>query len=272
MRIQSQLETLARVGFAARGLVYILVGYAAFQASQGAGRTQGSSDAIEDVGRMTGGPVLLTIVALGLLGYAAWRLVNAFMGSGDKEGGRDGPVHRVGHAISGVIHLLLAFTASRLAIGSGGGGSGEDAQAQGAAEGAMALPGGEALVVIVGVALIAVGIGQLVEAVRAEFMRHIGASGQARKAVEWIGRAGHLARGLVFAFAGYLLIQAGRESDAGGASGMGGVLERMLTLPGGDTLLLLIAIGLVMFGVFSLVMARYRRVSIPDPRRRWSSR
>lgn len=266
MRIQSQLATLTRLGFAARGMVYILVGYAAFKAAQGTGKTQGSGEAIKELGQITGGPVLLVIVALGLIGYAAWRLVNAYMGSGDKEGGEDGPVHRVAHAISGLLHLALAFTAIRLAIGMGGGAS-DDQQARGAAAGAMGVPGGETLVVVVGIAVIAMGLGQLAEAVRADFMRHIGASGRARQVIEWTGRAGHLARGLVFAFAGYLLIQAGRESNPDGASGMSGVLERILGVPGGDTLLLLISVGLVLFGLFSFVMARYRRVSIPDPRR-----
>lgn len=267
MTVRSRLETLARLGFAARGLVYLLIGYAAFRASRGAGDTEGSREAIQGLGGSTAGPVLLALVALGLLGYGVWRIVNAAMGEGDDEGGRTGPFVRVGHALSGAAHLLLAFTAARLLFASGGGGAGEDQQARGAAATAMELPFGETLVVLVGVGLAAAGVSQLVEAVRARFMRHVGATGPARDAVEWIGRAGYLARGLVFAFAGYLLIGAGLESDPSGASGLGGVLQRVQSLPSGRLILLLISIGLVMFGVFSFVLARYRRVTMPDPNR-----
>lgn len=266
MDLRSRLETLARLGFAARGLVYFLIGYAAYQASRGAGRAQGGGEAIEDLGGSSFGPVLLALIALGMLGYGVWRIVNAWVGESDGSGGREGPFVRAGHTLSGAAHLLLAFTAARLLF-TGSGGSGEDSQAQGAAASAMALPFGETLVVLAGVVLMAAGIGQLTEAVRAAFMRHIGATGDARRAVEWIGRAGYLARGLVFAFAGYLLFQAGLRSDADEASGLGGVLERVQAFPAGDTLLLLIAVGLVMFGVFSFVLARYRQVRIADPTR-----
>lgn len=245
------LETFTRIGFAARGLMYVIIGYLALRF----GRSEDTGGALRYLAEGSG-KILLAVMALGFLAYGIWRLSEALM---DTEGhGSDvkGTVVRIGGAVSGTVHLGLAFLAIQLSFGQAGRGGG--ATEQGAAT-ALSLPGGTFALIIVGVALIGTGLWQIVKAVRADFLRHLDGSMARRPWVSWFGRAGHAARGLVFLIVGWFVLQAGLSSNSGEAGGMEAALN---SLSGGPHFL--VAVGLVLFGLFSFVEARARRINDPD--------
>jgi len=246
-----KFETVTRIGFAARGIMYIIIGWLALKS----GRTEGSGGALEYLSS-GGGKILLGLMALGFLGYGLWRLSEALM---DTEGhGTDGKgmAVRAGGFVSGLIHLGLAFYAARLASGQGGGGSSDGAEQSAAT--ALSLPGGQTMLTIVAVILIGVGLYQFVKAVKLGFLRHLDQRAAKEAWVQWAGRLGYAARGLVFLTIGYFLWNAARQESAAQAGGTGDALG---SLP--PMLQAVVAAGLVLFGLFSLVEARYRRINDP---------
>jgi hypothetical protein len=196
-------------------------------------------------------------MALGFLAYGVWRLSEALVDTEGHGSDAKGGAARAGGAVSGIVHVGLAFLAANLAWGRGGGG-GDGGAEQGAAT-ALSLPGGSVLLLIIGAILIGTGLWQIVKAVRADFLRHLEGRAAGEAWVMWLGRAGYAARGIVFVVSGWFFIQAGLSSDADEAGGMEEVLS---SLSGG--LLSAVAFGLVLFGLFSLVEARYRRINDPN--------
>jgi hypothetical protein len=250
MLAAGKFETLTRVGFAARGIMYILVGVLALRA----GRTEDGAGALSTLDSGWG-RLALAAMALGFLAYGLWRLSEAAI---DTQGhGKDakGAVVRASGAVSGLIHLALAAFTARLALGAGRGGSGGDSTRDGAAA-ALDLPGGTLLLGLAAVALLVAGGFQLVRAVRADFVKNLDPEAAHRPWVIWLGRAGHGARGIVFLLIGWFLARSAWSDDAGEA---GGIEKALDSLP--ESLRMAVAAGLLLFGLFSLVEARHRRIA-----------
>lgn len=246
------METLTRVGFAARGLMYLTIGGLAMWS----GRASDSRGALRELASGAGG-ILLVLMALGFLGYAIWRLSEAFIDSEGKGDDAKGLAARIGGGVSGVVHLALALFALRLGLGSGGGSGGQGSE-QGAAM-ALQLPGGTALLLAAAAVLAGTGLYQLVKAVRGDFLDHLDAKVATESWVKWTGRLGYAARGVVFLLIGWFAAQAAMSGNAGEA---GGVAQALASLP--STLFLIVAAGFALFGLFSLVEARYRRITDPQ--------
>lgn len=245
--------TMTRVGFAARGIMYILIGFLALRV----GRAEDGSGAMEYLDSGSG-RILLGLMALGFFAYAAWRICEAWLDSEGQGTDGKGVAKRIGGAVSGLLHILLGFTALRLALGSSQGGSSGGGAESGAAT-ALSFPGGETLLIIAAVVLFAVGLYQLVKAVKLGFLRHIDPEAARKDWVQWVGRLGYAARGAVFMIMAWFLWEAGRQSSASQAGDMG---EALASLP--TTAQMIVAAGLFLFGVFSLVEARYRRINDPQ--------
>ena len=246
MNANSRLTTLTRVGFATRGLLYIVIAVLILRT----GRAEDPSGAIEYLGQ-GGGQLLLGVIAAGLTAYGIWRLADAALDIERHGSDRKGTMERVGAGVSGAIHLLLAWQSIQLMRGAALSGDGT----QEGARTAMLLPGGWALVLVGAVVLAALGVVQLVKAAKGSFLRYLEPSVAKQLWVQLSGRAGYAARGLVFLISGYLLARAGIEEEAGEAGGMARVLS-WLTSPFD----LIVGVGLLAFGLFSLVEARYRRL------------
>ena len=251
MRNIPRLNSLARIGFAARGVMYLLIGLLALWS----GRSEDGAGALEPLGSGLG-RILLAAMALGFLGYALWRLAEAAVDSEGKGDDAKGIALRLGGAISGLVHLGLFAAAAKLALGNGGGNG--DSTRQGAAA-VLDLPGGALLLGVAAAVMAVTAAAQLVRAVKASFLEPLDPRAAAQTWVEWLGRAGYAARGIVFLMIGWFLLNAAIAQDAGEAGGIGAALKSL-----SPDMRMAIAAGLLLFGLFSLVEARFRRIS--DPR------
>lgn len=244
MDASSGLTMLTRLGFAARGLLYIVIALLLIRL----GRAEDPQGALGYVAE-GGGKALLIVIIAGFIAYGLWRLSDALFNVEHHKQGKKGLRERLGAGGSGVVHLLLAWQAVRILRGapSSGGGSGTGASD------ALSLPGGEFMLILAGLILVGVGVFQVIKAYKASFLRHLEGRIANESWAKWLGRAGYGARGLVFMLIGYFLIRAGMHDQAGEAGGMSQALE---WLP--EPWNLVVAIGLLGFGLYSLVETRFR--------------
>jgi hypothetical protein len=241
---------LTRIGFASRGIMYLIIGYLALRT----GRTEDGAGALASLSSGSG-ELLLYVMALGFAAYGFWRLSEAAVDSEGHGSDAKGWAVRAGGAISGFVHFGLGFAALKLAQGTGGGG-GDRAQTGAAA--ALDLPFGGVALMLVAAGLLLTGGFQLLKAVKAGFLRHLDPQAARQDWVKWLGRAGYAARGLVFVAMAWFLFQAAAKSDADEAGGMATAIE---SFPG--ALGTAVAAGLLLFGLFSFVEARFRRINDP---------
>ena len=244
------LETLARGGFAARGLVYCLVGYLAVATSDAKG-TMGVLDQISD---MPAGNAILGAVGAGLLCYGLFRLIGAWVDVGNNGHGAKGLALRGGHAIGGAINLYFAWLAVEQALGLAGSGGSSGGGSGGGAKPAevAASVGGEIMLLVVGIGFMIAAANQLVKVVTAGFM---GLTGDNPPALaRWTGRAGCLARAAVFGLIGWRLAQSWFEAGSRQTGGVGAVLDGLREH---QWLYLGVAGALFLFGIFSFLLAIY---------------
>ena len=245
----SKFELLTRIGFFARGIMYLVIGLLALWA----GRSADPAGALERLGSGSG-RILLAVMALGFLGYALWRLSEAIADTEGNGSDAKGKAMRAGGVLSGLVHLGLFFIAASIAVGSSDGSNGDSARR--GARLALHLPAGELLLVVAAAGLLATGAVQLVRAAKAGFLRHLAPEAARLGWVKALGRAGYAARGIVFLVMGWFLLRAAIESDAREAGGMGAVLASLA-----PSIRLAVAAGLLLFGLFSFVEARHRRIN-----------
>ena len=257
------VETLARFGYATKGVVYVIVGILAVMTAIGAGgSTTGSSGALETIAQQPFGRILVGLTALGLIGYVIWRFVQAMMDPEDKGSDAKAMIARIGYAISGIVYGGLAFLAGRMALSVGG--SGGDSSQQALTAKLMSQPFGLWLVGIVGAIVIGVGVYHFYLAYKAKFMEEYKSSEMSATERRWakrIGQFGLSARGVTFAIIGSFFIIAALRADPSEAKGLSGALDTLARQPYGPWLLGIVALGLVAYGVFCFSQARYRRIS-----------
>jgi hypothetical protein len=248
---------LVRLGYAARGVVYILLGYLALGSSVDVSSgPEASFDMLQDVPLGTG---VLYLAAVGLLAYAVYKFIAA-IGDLERHGAdAKGVAQRIGYMASGVAHTVLAWTAFEFARGdkqsATGDGSGQTAATL------LAWDAGAAVLGIVGLGFLAGAVFQARSAVTARFMRTVGAGAPA--SVCWIGRVGHAARAVVFLLVGWSLIKAAWFDSSSEVRGLGSALA---SLRDSQALYSIVAAGLLLFGVFSLIVARFRVIHNVDRR------
>ncbi len=255
---------MARFGYAAKGVVYVVMGVLAVLAAvtAGGGSTTDQNGAFQTIEEAPYGQVLLGVVAIGLMGYVLWRSIQA-VADPDGEGlDLKGVAKRIGYAGSALIHAFFAFTAANLAAGAGGdwGSSAEEWTGW-----FLSLPLGWLLVAAIGAGIVGVGLYQIYEAYHAEFEKYLklGALGDGEHGwIEHGGRFGVAARGVVFVVAGVFLVLAALQSDEQEVRGLGGALAALLEQPFfGNLLLGVVAVGLVAYGLLMFAIARYRRIA-----------
>jgi fumarate reductase subunit D len=253
-------EWLARSGFVARGLISGIIGILAIKLALGAGgTTTNQQGALKTIAQQPFGKVLLILVAIGLAGYALWRLLHALLGHGPEDS--DSRLERVAALGSGVVYAGLCAIAVEILLGSGSsGGSGNTSKTT---AGVFGWPGGTWLVGIAGAVLIGIGLYQGYRGISKDFLKDSKTeemSARVRHWIEWIGTFGHLARMVVFGLVGVFLIKAAVDFNPNKAVGLDGALAKLAHQSYGPFLLGLVAAGLVAFGLYSLSDARYRRI------------
>lgn len=249
-----KFDWLVRVGYFSRAILYFVLGLIALtRADEIAEGTNGIFRAIEDY---PAGTAILWIMAIGLVAYALFRFASLFFDIENNGSDAKGWATRIGHGGSGIAHLALAYSAYKFASSEGGGSSGDGAQH--AVSGVLSMDFGGTVLGLLGIAFLAAAVHQAKKGVTGEFMHRI--SARAPDATRWLGGAGYLARGVVYLVIGWSLIRAGfMSSGAGEVKTLG---DAVASLAGEGFVFTLTAIGLMLFGLFSLVLARYR--IIPD--------
>jgi uncharacterized membrane protein YidH (DUF202 family) len=259
-RSKPWLERLARLGFLAKGLVYITVGGLALQAALGSGgQTTDTQGAVGVLAQQPFGQALLVLLSLGLISYGLWRFVQAATNPANRKGAK-GVAARTGLMISGIIHLALAVTALQLLIGTGSsaGNTEQDVTAR-----LLMVPFGRWLVGILGLIVVGVGMYQLAKAYRSDFKKALKVAEMSSQTQTWAvraGRMGYTARGIVFGLTGVFFIRAALQAEASEARGLGGALSALQRLPYGPYVLGGVALGLILFGLYMAVEARYRDI------------
>jgi hypothetical protein len=252
------VEPLARFGYAARGVVYLLIGWLAVETALGARRhATDSHGALRYVAEKS--IPLLWLLAVGLLGYALWRVVQGVLDAEGKGGDPKGLAKRAAMVGTGLIYGGLAFAAARLAMGAHDSG-GQATQAWTAR--LMSMPFGRWLVAGVGIGVVVGGVMQIRRGWLGKLSDVLiqGISASQRRLALRAGKLGLIARGVVFLIIGGFLIEAAIHIDASRARGLSGALETLARQPHGAWLLGATAVGLAAFGVYSLLLARYRRI------------
>ncbi|MDP8962637.1 MAG: DUF1206 domain-containing protein [Cyanobacteriota bacterium] len=256
------VEKLARLGYAAKGVVYAIVGVLAVQAAFGSGgRTTNTKGALSAIAAQPFGKLLLILLTIGLIGYVIWSFVQAIKDPEHKGDDAKSLARRLGYGITGLIYAGLAVSAMRLIMGSGGG-SGGNSQQDWTAR-LLSQPFGQWLVGLIGAFVIGLGFYQLYKAYKAKFRKQMKLQEMSPNEETWatrIGRFGEAARGIVFIITGFFLIQAGRHSNPNEVRGLDGALQALAEQPYGPWLLGIVALGLVAYGVHMGVQARYRRI------------
>ena len=264
---RSGFTGLARLGYLAKGLVYVIIGLLAALAASGlGGGTTDRQGAIETIHQEPFGQILLGLVALGLVGYALWSFIRAAFDPEGEGTGPQGLLTRIGYGGAGISHAALAFAALQLLIGSGNAGKSSDASAQDWTARLLQQPYGPILVVIVGLVVLGVALAQFYQAYTAKFQKYLRLGQLSAEGTHWIvrlGRLGLAARGVVFGIIGLFLIVAAWRHNPGEARGLGGALQELARQPFGNVLLGVVALGLLAYGIYTVAQARYRQVSPP---------
>jgi hypothetical protein len=254
------VERAARAGHVAKGALYVVVALLALQIPLHlGGETTDRQGALRTIAQQPFGEVMLFALAAGLIGYAVWRFVQAFLDRDDEGTGAKGLAKRASYLGRGLLYLAFAVLALALVVGWGSGGGNEQEDTARVFE----LPGGRLLVAVVGAGFLAAGVFNAYRSVTGKFRKHLRDHELGKAARGWmivVGVLGHAARAVVFTLVGVFLLRAAWQYDAQEAIGLDGALRKVAQADYGGFLLGLVAVGLLAYGLFCFVQARYRAV------------
>lgn len=265
---------VGRAGWFAKGVVYVVAGVLALLiAARASGWSKGASagtqeasptGALKTIAQSTGGTLLLGLLAVGMLIYAAWRVVSAFL-PGDTDA--KGWAKRIGFIVSAVMYTTFAVTAFALARSTESSdttnGNSTVAKTSG---GIMQHTGGRVLVGVVGVIVIAVGLYRLSKGFKRDVNDELDLSSvpsERRRWIERLGAVGEIGRGLGLGLIGYFLLRSAVNYDPNQATGLDGALRTLVTKTGGLIVVLVVGIGFVAYGLFCLATFTHRRLEAP---------
>jgi hypothetical protein len=267
------LVKLGRAGWFAKGVVYVIAGVLALLIAReasgwsddGGANAEGEASptgAIKTIADSTGGPLLLWAVAIGMLLYAAWRVVSALL-----PGGTDAKAwaHRIGYGVSAIIYTTFAISAIRLAgdrnSSSDGNSTASDLSAR-----VMEHGGGRLLIGLIGVIVMAVGAYRIGKGVKQDVNDELDLSGMDPDRSRWtrrLGAIGEIGRGIGMGLVGFFLLRAALTYDAAEATGLDGALRRIASESWGLVLVVLVGIGFAAYGVFCITTFTRRRLQAP---------
>ncbi|MBD0738090.1 hypothetical protein BGM09_32960 [Streptomyces sp. CBMA29] len=245
-------------------MIYVLVGALAVRIafSDAGGQQADRGGALAEIAHKPFGDVLLWLLGIALAGMALWRLSEAAFGQAGPDG--DKPTKRAMAAGRCVFYAFVSYSVLAYAAGEKGSGSGStDKRTDDVTAKVLDWPGGQWIVAIAGVAVFCAGVWIAVRALMRKFHKHLKMgrmSRRQRQAVDFLGMFGGTARGALFATAGGFAVAAAVKHQAGKSKGMDDTLRSFADTPVGPWLLVLIAVGLIAFGLFSWANARWREL------------
>ena len=259
-KMRESVEFLARTGFVAKGVVYLLLGFLGVRAAFGPASVGSTESALIGVLRAPFGRVMLAVLAIGLTWYAVWRFLEAFADANGKGTSPKGLAARAIYLASGGIYSALALDAFAILLNW----DNDSGQVRSVAAALLAGP----LAMLAGLALIVYGLYQCWKGVAGKLSGQLKEGEARREAGKWvlvISRVGLAGRGLVFLVLGYWLVThpASGPSMASSAGGAAGSLRLLTRFPQGDTFLAAAAFALIAYGAYQLVHSRYRRINVP---------
>ncbi len=250
------LEILARVGFAASGLIHLLLGALAIQVALHHGGESDQSGAIAQIAKLPGGAILLWVTVVGLFALALFLLIQAVLGIGSSSKKRW--VRSLVSLAKAIAYGALAGTALTFARG---GSSNAKSSTQHASGSILALPGGQILLGLAGLIAIGVGVYMIAKGARRKFTEDITVPhGPAERPVVVLGVVGYVAKGIAIVVVGVLFVVAAVTVDPNRASGLDGALKALAALPFGAVILIAVGIGLIAFGLYTFARARLARL------------
>lgn len=264
-KARKALETTSRFGYAARGLVYLSVGAIALLAAIDlTPRATGTGGAIEAWAAWPLGLALIMAVAVCLFAFSLWRFLQAAFDADHHGLDAKGLAVRAGQAISGVIYGALAISTLELLDGLEDVGEADESDsARTFAAEVLQLPYGDWIMIAVGLALVGVGVGNLIQGAMQDFAKRLDCSEALCRWAVPLGRIGYIGRGLATLPAGVFLVRAGLEARSSEARSWGDALQALEAQPYGSLILGAIAAGLIAFGLFGVFEAFYRRIEAP---------
>lgn len=256
----STFAVLARAGYAARGVIYAMIGLLAIRLALGVGTARPSQQgAMSKIAHQPFGHALLLLVAVGLGGYALWRFTQALVGH-TPEYGRHSKLDRLGAAGSGVAYAAFCALAVSVLRGTAGDSS---SKPRTTTAGVLHWPAGRELVGAAGILFIVIAVYQAHLGVSKKFLRYSKTgemSASALQAFTRIGIAGLVARAVAFALIGIFVGKAALDYRPREAVGIDGALVRLTNHTYGTAALVIVAAGLIAFGAYSIADARYRKI------------
>jgi hypothetical protein len=261
----TSMQRVARAGLVAQGISFGIVAVIALRvAVNGDSELEDRPGALQALASEPVGRFLIGALAVGLAGYALWRFAQAALGEKLESGEDVNAFKRIGYAARGVLYGWLSFICTSLVVNvDEPAAGGEKGQEDRATSWVLEQPLGRWLVAAVGLGFCGAGLFNLYRALSQKFRKDLKEQQMGRQERRWytaIGVAGHLARALVFSLAGFFLVKAAYEYDPKEAIGLDGALRKVAEATYGPVLLSGVAAGLLAYGLFCLVQARYREV------------
>jgi hypothetical protein len=265
LNVAKLIELASRLGYAARGMVYLGMGSIVLLAALDlTPRAKGAKGLLRAWAEWPLGGALIGGIGLGLAGFAAWRILQAVFDADRHGRSLKAWAVRIGQAISGLVYGGMALSAFELLDELEDVGEVDEEQTVHHTAGAILdLPHGDTLLIAAGLVVLAFGVGNVIQGVMQDFSKRLNCDDKICRRVAPLARIGYGARGLASLPLGVFLVLAGLEARAGEARSWGGALQAVEHQPFGGSALCLVAVGLIAFGLFGLVEARYRRIRPP---------
>jgi uncharacterized membrane protein YidH (DUF202 family) len=263
--VSKAIELASRLGYAARGLVYLGLGSLVLLAALDlTPRAHGAKGLLQAWAAWPLGGLLISAIGGGLAGFAAWRFLQAAFDADRHGRSPKAWAVRIGQAVSGLVYGGLALSAFELLDELEDVGELDEEQSiHHTARTILDLPYGDSLLIGAGLVVLAFGIGNLIQGVMQDFSKRLDCGDRLCRVVEPLAKVGYGARGLASLPLGVFLVMAGVQARAGEARSWGGALQAVERQPFGSTALCVVAAGLIAFGLFGLIEARYRRIRPP---------
>lgn len=261
--VKPWVRRFGRFGYMAKGVVYGMIGILAALAAFGpGGETTGTSGVLRSIAKMPFGELVLWIIGIGLIGYILWDFIKAFKDPENEGTDAKGLIRRTAYLISGIIYTNIAYGALKLASHTGNAGSGNSEKTISAK--LLEQPYGVWIVGLVGTIIIGYGLYELFSGVKEKFMirfKTYEMNDKERKIARISGKIGLVARGLILSMVGFFFIQTAYTHNPDESKGLGGALSEVAKQPYGQFLLAMVAIGLILYGIYQIIRGRYQHMN-----------